>query len=371
MKGKELALRALSGKPTERVPTALFTWVFDYNWKVAGIEPWKLACGGSEQWHSTHMALLTQHQPDLIWYNGAGSGVEEPVLLEETEESWFIKDGNTSIEYELSKNSFTLRKRDSGAKSCDSVGEIKSKDDVDRLIPEFKGWGKTYIDGLSRVITDTGDAALVLPHHSPGYICACYAFGFEKAMEALITNPELFNYACQRYASGDELRMKELADAGAEAVFIADGWASTDIISPEMIEEFALPYQKSIIDAAHKAGLKIILWNEGDILAILDKEAELEMDGFAFEQPRKGIDISVGKVREAFGSKRCLLGNLDSELLLKRNNHTEIQTEVENQIRQSGKGNPFILCTGSPIPSDVELSAVDKMFSAARGFKWD
>ena len=370
MNGKEIALQALSGKPTQRIPAALFTWEFDYNWKVAGLEPWQLACGGSEQWHLAHMALLRQHQPDLIWYNGAGNGIKDPILLEDTEKSWFIKEGNSGLEYELIKESFTLREKQSGAKSCDSVGAIESKGDADKLIPDFDGWGHSYLGGLKRLIADVGKAALVLPHHSPAYICACYAFGFEKAMEAMFVNPDLFVYVCQRYAAGDELRMQELADAGAEVVFIADGWASCDIISPSMVEEFALPYQASITDAAHKAGLKIVLWNEGDILPILDKEAELSMEAFAFEQPRKGIDLSVARVRQAFGPERCLFGNFDSELLLMRNDAAEIKTEVESQIRQSGKNSPFVFCTGSPIPSNIEIDAVDKMINTVKEFKW-
>ena len=37
--GKHLALQALSGKPSDRIPVALFTWEFDYVWKIAGVEP--------------------------------------------------------------------------------------------------------------------------------------------------------------------------------------------------------------------------------------------------------------------------------------------------------------------------------------------
>ena len=163
--------------------------------------------------------------------------------------------------------------------------------------------------------------------------------------------------------------MKQMADAGAEAVFIADGWASCDIISPSMYEKFALPYQISITNAAHEAGLHIILWNEGNILPILEQQASVEVDAFSFEQPRKGIDITVEMVRKAFGKNRCLLGNLDSELLLKRNDPYEIRQKVEEQINQSGKDAPFILSTGSPIPPDVAPEAVDTFIRYARDFR--
>jgi uroporphyrinogen-III decarboxylase len=317
------------------------------------------------------MSLLHRHHPDLLWYSGSGSGDKEPSLIKEDERNWYLKDNNTGISYVMTKDSFALMDLETKKKNCDSVGEITSTDDIDKLIPEFKGWGDVYLNGLKKVISDTADQALVLPHHSPAYICACYAFGFEKAMEAMLVKPDLFVEVCERFADGDELRMQQLAGAGAEAVFIAEGWASCDIISPAMIEQFAMPYQKSMITAAHNAGLKIILWNEGDILPILKMESELAMDAFAFEQSRKGVELRVSDVRKVFGNKRCLFGNVDSELMLLRNDPVEIEEEVKSVIQQSGRGCPFIMSSGSPITSDISPEAVDVVMKTTRDFKWD
>lgn len=364
--GKRIALNNLDGHATSQVPVALFTWGFDYIWKVAGLAPWQLACGGSNTWHKAHIALLERHAPDLLMYSGAGDGTAEPTLLDENDERWVIRENNTGILYGMNKRSYSLYELDTGAKSCDPPGVVDSNADADRLIPVFTGYGKVYLDGLSELICTAGERALVLPHHSPSYICTCYAFGFERAMTAIVENPELFHYVCERFDSSIDLRMKQLAEAGAEAVFIADGWASCDIISPVMFARFALPYQISITEAAHKAGLRIILWNEGNILPILKRQSSVNVDAFAFEQPRKGVDISVAAVREAFGERRCLFGNLDSESLMIRNDAGEIRLNVERQISQSGKNAPFILSTGSPIPSNVEPDAVDAMISFAQ-----
>jgi hypothetical protein len=347
------------------IPVALFTWGFDYLWKVSGLQPWELACGNHETWHRAHRALLDRHHPDLIWYSGAGGSANPPRLVEEDRDRWLVETGD-GRQRVLRKDSLALCDLATGAKGCDSVGAIASTGDADRLIPEFQGWGDDYLAGLSRLIREAGDRALVLPHHSPAYICACYAFGFERAMECMLTEPELFRYVCDRLAAGDPLRMREWKAAGAEACFVADGWACCDILSPAMIEEFALPYQRSITEAAHAAGLQIILWNEGDILPILEQEAAIPMDAFAFEQPRKGARVTVQRVRSAFGPERCLLGNLDSELLLMRNDPREIAAAVREQIHQSGVDAPFILSTGSPLPSNIEPDAVDVIVHAAR-----
>jgi len=362
--GRLCALRALDGQAISPTPVALFTWGFDYLWQVADMPPWQLARGTRDDWHRAHLALLERHRPDLLFYSGSG-GSMPPRLVADERENWLIEANGQR--YRMDKTSLALANAETGAKGCDPVGEMRTRADIDRLIQKFTGWGGTYLDGLQRLITEVGDRALVLPHHSPAYICACYALGFERAMELMLEDPELFLYACDRYQASDRLRMREWKAAGTEACFIADGWASCDIISPAMFDRFALPYQRSIIEAAHAAGLKIILWNEGDVLPILDREAGLPMDAFQTEQPRKGVDLSLDKVRSVFGPRRCLLGNLDSEALLKRNNPEEIRQDVLAQIALSGVGKPFILNTGSPIPSDVEPETVDAMIRATRG----
>ncbi|NLG51662.1 MAG: hypothetical protein GX552_16275 [Chloroflexi bacterium] len=370
--GKKLALDALRGIAAERIPVGPLTWGYEYLWKIAGLEPWQLACGGSETWHRAHMAMLERHDVDVLWYEGAGNGPEEPTLLDETSREWVIRDNNTGHTYGLMKDSLALYELEDGPHihigTTETSRAISSREEADERIPPFQGWGSIYLDGLRRLIAEVGDRALILPHHSPGYIIGCYEFGFQAAMETMLSDPELFFYVCDRFAEGDQLRMTEWAAAGAEAVYIADSWASCDIISPRMFEQFALPYQRSITEAAHLAGLPIILWNVGDVLPILDLEASLPVDAFAIEQPRKGVDLTIASLRPVFGSNRCLMGNVDSEDLLRRNNPDEIKQAVADQIRQSGQGNPFIVSTGSPLPSNTEPAAVDAMIQAVRTF---
>jgi len=365
--GRPLALQSLAGRPAHRAPVALFTWGFDYIFKLAGLAPWQLAFGGHETWHRAHMAIVDCHHPDIVFYDGAGSGPLDATLLRETREAWYARDNNTGAEHELLKDSLAARELATGRKICDPVGGvIRAIADVERLITPGGVHGQAYLDGLARLIRDVGERALVMPHDSPAYIVACYALGFEPAMQMMLEAPEVFAAACARCDAGARRRMRQLAEAGAEAVFIADSWASCDIISPALFERFALPYQRSIVEAAREAGLRVALWNPGDIRPILRHEAALPVDAFAWEQPRKGIDVPVRMVREVFGPDRCLWGNVDSELLLWRNDPDEIRAAVAEQFRQSGPGAPFALFQGSPIPSNVEPAAVETMIRAAR-----
>jgi len=50
--GRNLVLKVLFGKSTERIPSALFTHLWEYAWKIANMQPWELACGDINAWHT-------------------------------------------------------------------------------------------------------------------------------------------------------------------------------------------------------------------------------------------------------------------------------------------------------------------------------
>lgn len=366
--GKRAAMDALAGRPAARVPFLLLTWGFDYMWKSAGIEPWQLACGSRGTWIDAYVATYERHKPDFVIFDSFGTCDEDPVLLDETSRSWIVRDGGGE-EWEFIKSSFTLLHRPKNAGTPERVVSWNSRADVDANVP-IGEFGDHRLSGLTDVIGALGDKALVMPTTIPGYIAACYTLGFDKSMQMMLDQPDLFMYLADRLSVHDEARMRAFAEAGAEAVFIADSWASCDIISPPMFRKFALPFQRKTVDAAKAAGLRAILWNLGHVGPILADEASLAIDAFAFEQPRKGFATSVAEAREAFGPDRCVFGNLDSEDLLRRNDAEEIRSEVHRQIIESGVGAPFVLSFGSPIPSDTAESAVDAVAQAVRDFSW-
>lgn len=368
--GKTAALDALSGKPAARVPFALLTWGYDYIWQCAGIEPWRLALGSSSTWLEAYVATYERHKPDIVVFNSFGGFAADPILLEETFESWVVRSADGE-EWDFIKSSYTLRHRPKSEQIPGPPQRWDTIDDIDNNVGRPSSKDPGPLDGLSAVVEATGDKALVLATCSPGYIAACYTLGFDRSMEMMLDEPELFIYLCDRLSENDDRTMRQFAQSGAEAVLIVDSWASCDILSPQMARQFALPYQKKTVDAARAAGLKPILWNCGDVGPILADEAALDIDAFAFEQPRKNFAVTVSQAREVFGPHRCLFGNLDSEHMLMRNDRDEITDAVLSQIGESGEGSPFVLFFGSPIPSGTPESAVDAVVDAVRGFSWD
>jgi len=365
-------LNVLNGESISNRLVAPITWGCEYIWKVTPLKPWELSLGGTRKtWHQAYCAFLKRHPVDALFYQGAGGvGNLECEVIKEDDRSVFLWNPNDNQEYEFVKESFSLRYAEAGRSRFNHKTENKmlSKEDVDRFFAEQEPKKyDTYIAELECLINQFGNQTLILPRYSPAFIFAAYTFGFERAMITMAQKPELFFYVADIYASRERDHFNKLRSAGAQAIYVADSWASCDILSPEFYNKFAYPYQEGIAKRAHEAGLKIILWSTGNILPLLSKMKSLPIDALAVEQSRKNVDIDIGKVRKIWGKERCLWGNLDSETLLVKGHSAEIRAEVKRQYDIAGDG-PFILSTGSPLSNNVEPKAVDVMIEAGHAF---
>ena len=52
-----------------------------------------------------------------------------------------------------------------------------------------------------------------------------------------------------------------------------------------------------------------------------------------------------------------------------KNDRKEITDALKEQIRGSGYGAPFVMCTGSPIPSNIDPEAINYIIDEIRSGK--
>lgn len=357
LNGKRIMLETLGGKVSDRIPVSLFCCLWEYRYKLGGMEKWEMSCGGTKEWIKAYKGGIDRHQPDSIMYDGINEGDEPAQLITEDKTSWTVYDPNTRSNRKIDKNSGYNAESLYGGE----LGELTSREEVfHRVNPNV--YSKKHLDTLIELIAYAGDHTLVMPAVNTAWWRGAWSLGFEKTIDLMMFDPDLFFYVCDLYREDEKIRYRQLRQAGAEAVFVSDAWASTDILSPDMIRRFALPYQKYTIDAIHEAGMKALLWNEGDVRAILADEAAMDMDCFGVEQKRKNVEISMKDLRNVFGNERCLLGNLDSEMLFISKDKEKIRQEIHRIIRDAGAGTPLVMFTGSPIPSNVDEEIVQYMF---------
>jgi len=358
---------ALAGGKPDRAPVAPFVWGAEYRWRAIGMEIWELLYGDPEISFEANDRLQQRHAFDWMFVQRFGNGWLKDKRVEQRGARTFFIDP-AGVEYEFLKDGHQLVRADRSAFPAANAGivdrDIRSRGDVDALLEALgrdfyanstsgdQGWER-------RLIERYGDSLFMSAEQISPFVDACYALGFETSMMMLIERPELFTYLAETLLEYSLPRYAEAARAGYDGILIVESWASADIISPRQYAQFAFPYQKAAIAAAHAQGLKVVFYTTGAIMPFLEQMRGLGMDALTVEEGRKGAPNDIAEIRRVLGPEQCLFGNFDVEQTLLRGSRDEMRAEVLRQIEGAGRDGAFVMGTGSPICDDTPPEQVD------------
>ncbi|MGB9677392.1 MAG: uroporphyrinogen decarboxylase family protein [Candidatus Ratteibacteria bacterium] len=88
---------------------------------------------------------------------------------------------------------------------------------------------------------------------------------------------------------------------------------SGPFLSPSMFSEFITPYLAKLIKGYREMGFYTIKHTDGNIMPIIDQLIQTNPHGLHSLDPQAGVDIKV--VKEFYGDKVCLIGNVNCGLL--------------------------------------------------------
>lgn len=150
---------------------------------------------------------------------------------------------------------------------------------------------------------------------------------------------------------------EEQIEAGADVIGIGDAAAS--LIGPLGYAEFALPYEKRIIEAVHKRGAKAKLHICGNITSILGMIADSGADMIDVDFP---VDFEAA--HRAFGNKCSVCGNFSPvEVLLQGS--TETVREAVLKCVRAGNERTFI-AAGCEVPVSTPPENVKAVHEALK-----
>ena len=156
-------------------------------------------------------------------------------------------------------------------------------------------------------------------------------------------------------------------DAGAE-LFIESGdlaYKVRPMMSPKHFYDLLLPAYKSITDAVHERGKKIVLHTDGQVTPLLDFVVDCGFDGLQSLEPTAGVDLAV--VKKKVGDKLCLMGNIDVAHDLVFGTKEEVYKAVKYAIKTAGPGGGFIVSAANMHPG-VKVQNLKWMVEAAKEY---
>jgi uroporphyrinogen decarboxylase len=154
-----------------------------------------------------------------------------------------------------------------------------------------------------------------------------------------------------------------MAQTGCDMVSNGDSPAGPEMISAEMYEKFAMPFEKRIVDEAHRHGKAYALHICGNTDVIL--ESMLQTGADAFELDYK---TDIKKIYNTIRETATFIGNIDPSGVLALGTADEVRKKTLELLSFYKDSNRFILNAGCAIPPATPSLNIKTMIETARNF---
>lgn len=157
--------------------------------------------------------------------------------------------------------------------------------------------------------------------------------------------------------------LKLMAQTGCDMLSNGDSPAGPDMISPDMYEKYAFPFEKKIVEVAHKANLPYTLHICGNTDLILNKMLETGIDAIELD-----YKTDIKKIFNIYHNKAVLIGNIDPSGVLALGTVEDVSKKTLELLEIYKDSNRFILNAGCAIPAETPSDNLKAMIRVAREF---
>jgi uroporphyrinogen decarboxylase len=201
-----------------------------------------------------------------------------------------------------------------------------------------------------------GDATLGMPDGTQ----------MEEFAFRLADDPEGLKRGLARDVEEAHARFAPLAGKG-----IFDGFAlCTDyclntgpFLSPGQFSEFVTPYLARLISGYRSMGYYTIKHTDGNIMPIIDQLVACAPHALHSLDPQAGVDIA--KVKERYGRKVCLIGNVNCGLL-QTGSEEDVLRSCRAALQSGMPGGGYVFSTSNCVYTGMALSRYELMMDVWR-----
>jgi len=359
---KDDMIAALNLREPEEVPVAPYV-DYTYASKVSGIKVSEVILGSNEFKANVLLQAYERHHYNWIMvFDNPPPDWKQNVTIRDLGDKYEVQSK------EAGEKAFLLPK---DGTSIYPISDVTVENAAERFKLEIVDRDDILKQGCCEVTkivkAKAGSDALVTAIVGAPFGEVLCRLGLTQGATCLYKKPDLVRNLCELCLRRYIEQAAALSEAGAEAFWVEEVFAGTDTISPKHYEEFALPYETSLVQALQRLGKPVILYFCGNPMPIIEKISMTRADAFAFEENKKNIDVNLERIRDVLNGEACLFGNFDAINTL-TTNPREVEEKVKQMILKIGLGRGFVLGTGSPLTKAAQPENVDAMIAAAKKY---
>lgn len=220
---------------------------------------------------------------------------------------------------------------------------------------------KAYVDMLKK-IKEISNGEYFIMVHGDGTFSIPAGDNMVEEAAMFYEEPEEMHALAQKRIDDSCNQIQMLLNEGApiDGVALCSDYCFNDnpFLSPAMFSEFIAPYLAQQIERYHKMGLYVIKHTDGNIMPIVDQIVAAKPDALHSLDPQGGIDLKY--MKETYGDKLCLIGNVNCGLL-QTGTEDDVIADTMRALRDGMPGYGYIFSTSNCAYTGLSLKRYELM----------
>ncbi|MFA5311802.1 MAG: MtaA/CmuA family methyltransferase [Methanomassiliicoccales archaeon] len=235
---------------------------------------------------------------------------------------------------------------------------IKNQSDLDKaMIPDPKKAGRAPIvlEAIKMVSKEFPRTPVICAIVSP-FMLAGQLRGSQEAIMEVAMKPDFMKQILEKATEWDIAYSMAALEAGADVIAMIDATSSGDVLGPPQYAEFALPYQKRVVDAVRKAGGYTVLHVCGKTRKNMPFMIQTGANGISVDQ-----QMDIGWVAQELKGKAACIGNVSPTNTLLFKKPADVMAEAKRCIDAGTQ----ILAPGCGFAPETPLENMKALVEAA------
>lgn len=236
--------------------------------------------------------------------------------------------------------------------ASESNGVISNFDDFEKYtFPTTSDFEYTNFEKVKSLLPD---GMGVIGQYGDIFTMTWEMMGFESFSIALFENEDLIKNLNDKLGELVLSMFEYFAQSDVvDAIWYSDDIAYTNslMVSPQVLDKYFFSWLKRIGDLAKRYNKPLIYHTDGILYDVLDKIIECGVDAIHPIEPKA---MNIADVKQRYGNKLCLIGNIDVDLL-SRGSTDEIRNNVYKNVEEAGYDGGYCVGSGNSIPEYVKL----------------
>lgn len=235
---------------------------------------------------------------------------------------------------------------------------VKEESDLDLL--KYRPDPK-YLDirPLAELVRTAGDRALVLHNFQGIWYEACTIRDLVSVSTDVYERPEWLKRYIDEIGEYLLKLMARILESGVKVILLDESWVGVGL-SPQVFDEYILPYDAKLVQLAHDHGVIVDYHNCGRVRSVLEGMVNTGADVLEPLQPLSlNGNMSLNEVKQRVGERIALYGGYNERILLS-DDPEEVRAEVRRCIDEAGQNGGYAIRTGGQI-FEAKLENIELM----------